>query len=423
MQPSIAYLLMQMPAPSEAFLAVEVNALITAGVDIRVFCLRSKHSDHDRLKVDQKLGSVPIYFFPWLRLRDLFYWLRRKPGVGFHLLFAIIRTCWRRPTLMGKSLAALAKSFTIARSIQQQRIQVVHAAWGHYPAITGYLTKLLMPEVRFTMALGAYDRVMEHPMSVVATTRAECILTQSEASADLLRNHWPRASKPVFVIPRGVDLNALKSNHQHVESEPGLIVSVGRLIQVKGHEYVIQALAEVKKSTPAARLELYGEGEYRPVLERLVQKLNLSDSVEFKGHISQDELFRRISRANVFVLASESKADNIPNSVKEAMVVEVPVITTPTTGVDELIQDGVSGLIVPMGSAKHLAGAMIQVLTDPSFAKRLSERAALDVTNRFDLSKTTQERKRLFTELAAASPRTTSSLASSVLLTASERAQ
>jgi colanic acid/amylovoran biosynthesis glycosyltransferase len=400
MSVSVAYLLMQMPAPSEVFLAVEVNALIRAGVDVKVFCLRPRHAQHNKLLSDQELTDTPIYFFRWFALRDVFYWFRRSPGILSHMLALIFRTCWRRPAILIKSLAILPKSFSVARCIEQERPSIVHAAWGHYPAITAYLIKRLMPPIQFTLALGAYDRVMQHPMTVLAARHATCVLTQSEASADLLRNYWPKPPKPILVIPRGIDLQALNSVSETEERIPGLIVSAGRLIRVKGHQHVVRAYARVHKIMPQARLLIIGEGAYRPTLQQIVARLGLAGSVEFLGHLSQPELFHQISKSSLFVLASESEADNLPNSVKEAMSIGIPVITTPTTGIGELLQDGISGCIVPMGDVEAIADAMIRILSDEGLARSLARQAIAHVEERFDVRKTTELRKKLFEALA-----------------------
>jgi glycosyltransferase involved in cell wall biosynthesis len=145
---------------------------------------------------------------------------------------------------------------------------------------------------------------------------------------------------------------------------------------------------------------LFGEGEYRSTLERLVSELKLTDSVEFGCHVPQHELFARISEASVFVLASKSPSDNLPNSVKEAMALGVPVITTPTTGINELVQDGVTGRVVPMGDVKTLASALLDSLYEIELARQLAVRAGQVVSDKFDLKRTTERRKRLFEDVS-----------------------
>lgn len=120
-----------------------------------------------------------------------------------------------------------------------------------------------MPSIQFTLALGAYDRVMQHPMTVLGERDATSVLTQSEASADLLRNHWPKPPKPILVISGGIDLQELNSVSGTGQRIPGLIVSVGRLIRVKGYQYVVRVFAKVHQIMPDSHLLLLGEGAYR----------------------------------------------------------------------------------------------------------------------------------------------------------------
>jgi glycosyltransferase involved in cell wall biosynthesis len=404
MQLSIAYLVMNMPAPAEVFLAVEVNALISAGVDVNVFCLKRPHPQREKLVTTQQLSAVALYHFPylfsWRLWKDIGFALRRHPAILFHIVALITRTCWRRPGLWIRSLLVIPKSFSIARVIQQQKIGIVHAAWGHYPAITGYLIKRLMPSVKFTIALGAYDRVMQHPMTVVAARYAAAILTQGEASAHLLKNHWPKCSTAISVIRRGINVDATRSWRGINEKPPGVIVSVGRLIKVKGHQHVVQAFARVHRSMPQTRLWILGEGKYRPKLVRLIERLGLADFVELPGHLAQTELFCRISQASVFVLTTESEADNLPNAVKEAMSIGIPVITTPTTGIDELVRDGVTGCIVPRADVGAIADSIIRILSDAAFATYLSRQGVQQVEKHFDIKETTRRREQLYYELA-----------------------
>ena len=150
---------------------------------------------------------------------------------------------------------------------------------------------------------------------------------------------------------------------------------------------------------PDARLLILGEGKYRPTLERLIAHLGLTDWVDLPGHLSQPEVFDRISQASLFVLASESKADNLPNTVKEAMALGVPVISTPTTGIEELIEDGVSGCIVPMGDVDSITRNSVRILSDQSFTKNLILNGIQHVEEHFDIRKTTETRKRLYGDL------------------------
>lgn len=396
----IAYLLMQMPAPSEVFLAVEIRGLIALGCDIKVAALRQPHPDHAALVEAQKLRDVELNYFPTLSagiLADMLYWTRRAPLIIPLMLWLILRTCWRRPRQLLGSLSVLPKSFTIARWIEREGFDVVHYAWGHFPAVTAVLVKRLLPALPFTLALGAYDRMARHPITVIAANLADRVLTQSETNADLIQHDFPRPTTPIQVIYRGIEARYVKPFFSATHT-PGLIVTAARLLPHKGHQYLIRALPLIRQRVPDAHLVIYGTGDYRAELEALTAELGLQAVVTFGGHLGHADLFRAVGQASAFALASDR--DWLPNSVKEAMALGVPVVTTPTTGMSELVQDGVTGLIVPCGDVDALADRLAAVLSDPALAERL-RRAALDFIDKFDVEKTSQQRYQLYQALTA----------------------
>jgi glycosyltransferase involved in cell wall biosynthesis len=394
----IAYLLIQMPAPSEVFLAVEIRGLIALGNVVKVAALRRRHPDHERLVEAQKLRDVELRYFSTLSFgtfADIFYWTRRSPLIVLHMLWLILHTCWRLPPKLVRSLAILPKSFSIARYIEAERFDVVHVAWGHFPSVTAYLINRLLPDLPFTLALGAYDRESHHPFTVIAANRAQRVLTQSETTAERIRNDWPCPTTPVQVIYRGIEVEDARRLRDALKI-PGLIVSAARLVEFKGHQYLIRAMPKIRQAVPTARLNIYGTGLYQPELERLIAELGLQDVVTLGGHVAHEKLFREVAQASVFALASEK--DRLPNSVKEAMALGTPVVTTFTEGMGELVRDDETGLIVPSRDVDAIAEKIIAVLTDAALAARLRS-AALDSIDKFDVERTSQQRHQLYLSL------------------------
>lgn len=399
---SLAYLVIQMPVPSEVFLSTEVRCLVAAGAKIQVFGLRRRHHNYAKLVQDHGLADLPITHFPYVFSREIWrdvrYWGRRNPGIFWQIAWTVTRRCWRRPILWAKSLGIIPKSFSIARQIEAAQIPIVHVAWGHYPAVTAYLLKQVLPDIQITLALGAYDRLMHHPMTPLAANEARYILTQSDTSAELIRQEWPKLQTPVIPILRGVDL-AEVDRMAKVEKIPGLIVSAGRLVQEKGYHLLIDAFAKVHMEYPDTRLAILGDGHYRHALERQVDRLHLSQAIELTGHLKHSDLFRRLAQAELFVLASEADYDNLPNVLKEAMALGIPVITTPTVGIETLVQDGISGLLVEKADVDAIANKIRLLLEDRALAQTLSENGRQRVRTFFDVRQTTEQRLKLFESL------------------------
>ena len=399
---SIAYLVSKLPNKNEVFLAIEARELVKAGVKVYIFGLRRQDDDHENLIKNQHLTDIDIQHFPYLAsLRiwhDVWYWLKKHPLILWHIISMITRLCWKRPRLWLQSLVIVPKSFRIARLVKDNQIDIVHAAWGHYPAVTAYLIKRLLPQVQITLALGAYDRLMKHPMTKVAAENAVTIITQSEASADLIQHEWPRPSVPVMTIMRGVDFNLIDSILP-IKKTDGLIVSAGRLVQEKGYQYLISAFAEVHKKHPKSRLLIIGKGDYQNELVKLAADLGINHAVEISGYLPQEILFQRIAQGKIFVLASVADYDNLPNVIKEAMALELAVITTPTTGIEALIENGKTGFLVGMGDVEGLAEKIILLLDNPELDQRVSKNGRKRVKTLFDVSETTHQRIALYQDI------------------------
>jgi glycosyltransferase involved in cell wall biosynthesis len=296
-----------------------------------------------------------------------------------------------------RSLGVALKSFRIARLVQRDAIPIVHTAWSHYPSVTGLLIKKLLPEVRLTMALGAHDRSFHHPMTARAAARAEVLVTQGRTLREMIIREFPEMSVPIRIIMRGVDADRTEK-HAGQDHTPGLIASVGRLDADKGHQYLIRALATVRTTTPHARLDIYGMGPYEEELVSLARSLGVSDSVRFIGHVAQDVMFAGLARAQVFALAT--LVDNLPNSVKEACALGLPVVTTPTNGIDELVIDGKTGFIVEADDVADWAAKLEYLLGDDASARRMGAAGQGHIRAVASLARTTDARFTLYSLIA-----------------------
>lgn len=172
----------------------------------------------------------------------------------------------------------------------------------------------------------------------------------------------PNSLNPAFIRPR---------TEGEREKE---IVSVGRMDQNKNHEMQIRAFAALQRSFPEYTLTLYGDGELRSSLEELAEELGIADCVRFPGVVP--DVADRIERASLFLLTSYS--EGVSNALIEALALGLPVIATdvPSGGTEELMTDGVSGLIIPAGDQKALEDAMRRMLGDPAYADRLGREAS-----------------------------------------------
>ncbi|MBR6770317.1 MAG: glycosyltransferase [Lachnospiraceae bacterium] len=152
------------------------------------------------------------------------------------------------------------------------------------------------------------------------------------------------------------------------------IVAVGRIDANKNHEMIIRAFAELADSWPDYELVIYGEGELRQRLNKLVEELGLEEQIHLPGSIVN--VAEAIGQSAVFILSSYS--EGMPNTLIEAMALGLAVISTdcPSGGPRELIQEGVNGLLIQPGNQQQLTEAINRLLTNPELARRMGRNAA-----------------------------------------------
>jgi glycosyltransferase involved in cell wall biosynthesis len=200
---------------------------------------------------------------------------------------------------------------------------------------------------------------------------AESVVALSKGVASELLSISPSLQDRLTVIHNaGVETDVLEKATEplpQVESRP-LVVACGRLKSLKGFDFLIDAIAEVRRTVPAT-LWIVGEGEERSALEKRIKRRRLNGHVRLLGFKSNP--FKYMAAADVFVLSS--LFEGFGNVIVEAMACGAPVVATDCPyGPREIISDGQNGMLVPPANASALAEAILRVLSDEVLSKRLS---------------------------------------------------
>ncbi len=177
-----------------------------------------------------------------------------------------------------------------------------------------------------------------------------------------------------------------------------VVGAVGSLYPVKGHTYLVQAMAQIAKQLPSVMCLLIGHGHLRATLEREVKVLGLERHVKFLGYRS--DVPRLLGALDLFVLPSLS--EGLPLSLLEAMATGRPVVATDVGGNPEVVQDGATGYLVEPRRPDLLADRILELLMDPGRGKAMGVRARATVHERFGVERMVREYERLFREIVAA---------------------
>ena len=209
---------------------------------------------------------------------------------------------------------------------------------------------------------------------------ADGVVAVSDGVADDLRDQAPRAAGKIVTIydpivsPALVEQAEAPVEHPwFANDDPPVILSVGRLVQLKEHSTLLRAFAEVVRSRPA-RLVILGQGVERESLLELAERLGVSNRLDLPGFDVNP--FRYMSRASVFVLSS--RYEGFGNVLAQAMACGAPVVSTDCrSGPSEILEGGRWGRLVPVGDWRAMARAIEETLDDPMPAEALKARASV----------------------------------------------
>ena len=194
--------------------------------------------------------------------------------------------------------------------------------------------------------------------------RAKAIVFQTQYEKSCFSSKLEGKS---FVIENPVMISKV----DNIEENPLEISTAGRLVPQKNHALLIEAISLVAQKYPNVRCEIYGEGEQRQVLENIINKLELSHNVHLPGN--KTDIYKWIAKSSVFVLSSEY--EGLSNALIEAMMLGKACISTDYPGVDEVIENGVNGIIVARGDSEQLAEKIDQLISDSTYRNLLAANA------------------------------------------------
>ncbi len=350
------------PVPSETFACVEFQALKKQGVEITVREMGFRITIHERMLTEYGLEDMDRSATTSRVFPVTLGMLIKHPILFFQLLSLIVRTLFRSPKELLKSVFLVPRSIEIFEEIRHARPDVVHLFWGHYPTLVAWLIDKYLPTQPWSIALNAYDLWMDYPITRAMLPKAGFVRSISQANTQAIASQSPGPLKTI-TIPRGIDLSKFtESPEQKIKLR---FISAGRMIPKKNFADVIQSFAEFHREHPEAKLVLAGDGPERPSLEHFVATRNLQTAVQFLGHVSQVQLAKEMALSEVFLFLSEEEM--LPNVVKEAMASGCMCMVRRTQGIDELIVHTETGYIV---DSREDATNCLRTLYSRSFEER-----------------------------------------------------
>jgi glycosyltransferase involved in cell wall biosynthesis len=232
----------------------------------------------------------------------------------------------------------------------------------------------------------------------LAAARFVATCTCSNAGVLQLRHARPHE---VHTIYHGLDTDYFAPAPQPAAAALPMILAVGRFVEKKGFDQLIEACAQLKRKGLRFGCTIVGErGNAFESIRDLIRARGLADTVRLHGPVAQDALREIYRAAHVFALPcqvmEDGDRDGFPNVLAEAMAMGVPVVSTSISGIPEMIDDGVHGLLVEPRDPGALAAALRRVLTDAPLHAALARAGRARICERFDSRRTTLALRDLF---------------------------
>ncbi|MCD6041837.1 MAG: glycosyltransferase family 4 protein [Burkholderiales bacterium] len=387
----VAFVLKGYPRLSETFIAQEIAALERRGLDILIVSLR-KPTESRRHPVHAEIRAQVLYLPEYLLLEPLrvlraWFAVRKTPHYGK------VRSLWlrdlaREPT--PSRIRRFGQALVLAAELPAD-VRRLHAHFLHTPAsVTRYAALLrglpwsgsahakdiwTTPEWEKREKLASCEWLVtctaanrEHLAALAPAGRVELVYHGIELA------RWRPASAP----PRARDgRNA---------ADPVVILSVCRLVEKKGTEVLLEALARIDPKLHWRFVHVGGG----PLKERLArQASSLGIPVEWRGALAQDELLEEYRKADVFALASRiarnGDRDGLPNVLAEAQSQALACVATRVSAIPELVRDGHTGVLVPENDADALARALESLIASPARRRALGQAGQARVVESFGL--------------------------------------
>ncbi len=416
---TVAYVMNGFPRLSETFIAHEIHQLERTGLKLRLFVV--KREDEPMVHPVVATIRAPLTYLPkasslsghslpaWLRdnlptfARAHLAVARRHPLRYLSTLASAIALTWRhRPRKV--FVKEFLQAGEIAAALQAAGdVGHLHGHFCHGVAtITWFASRLSGVPFSFTAhAKDIYQaelnpgRLLERKLGA-----ARFVATCTCANADVLKARHVRPEE-VHTIYHGLDTDYFSPQPRPDDGAPPLVLAVGRTVEKKGFDQLVQACAVLHAAGVRFRCAIVGErGSAYPQLRAQIDALGLAGVVELRGPMTQEALREVYRGAHVFALPcqimEDGDRDGFPNVLAEAMAMGVPVVSTCISGIPEMIDDGVHGLLVPPRDAQALAGALQRVLTDAALHRQLAAAGRERICERFDSRRTTLALRDLF---------------------------
>lgn len=408
----IAFIVTSFPTPSYTFVLNQIAGLIRRGHEVDIYAdrpgdLGHVHADVERFDILERVHAAAMPRNPALRLAK-----------G---LWVAAANCWRAPRLHASCLNVVQHGELAASLVLLYAVQPLLHARGDYDIIHCHfgpngLKGLFFREHgllrgKLVTSFHGYD-VNTYPRRRGKSVYAD-LFAKGDAFTANSRFTMRRCTElgcpedKLLLLPMGVDTARFPPRGRQ-ERSGRRVLTVGRLVEVKGVEYALRAFAAIAPRYPDVSFHIVGDGPLRAGLARLARESGVADRVRFLGARTFEEVLTEYAHADVFVLAAVRGGDGAEEAqgvvLLEAQAAGLPVVATRVGGIPESVSEDESAFLVPERDPAALAEQISALLDDPARCAEMGRAGRRFVEEKFEQAKLDDRLVRVYEEVLHEAP-------------------
>ncbi|HEX2722264.1 MAG TPA: glycosyltransferase family 4 protein [Gemmatimonadaceae bacterium] len=386
------------PRFSETFIVSEILAHEAAGMLLGIFSLRPPVDTHFQDLLAKVRSPVRYIFSDRPRLPEfwsaLSYAGNRLPRFWQSL-----------GAFTGEDSRDVHQAVLLATELEAGGFTHVHA---HFASVASSVARMAARFTGLPFSFTAHAKDIFHESVDAGDFRrklsdASAVVTVSDHNLEFLRRTYGPIASRVRRIYNGLHLDSFPYSSPVRRDE--LVVAVGRLVEKKGFDDLIRALATLRDQGRRVRCEIIGAGDMEQQLRSLISHLALQDTVHLVGPLPQKDVRNRVRAATVLaapcVNGADGNRDGLPTVLLEGMALGTPCISTDVAGIPEAVRHEETGLLVAERDVPALASGIVRLLDDAELRRRLAAAARRLVESDFDVRRNAEAVRKLFAAKAA----------------------
>ena len=377
----VGYVTKMFPRFSETFILTELLQVEAQGLDVEIFSLRPPADGRFHAKLAELRAPVTYLTSAGIKAADLWAELSAAQdelgALGPQL-----------SELLALDARDALQAVQLARLVRRRGITHLHA---HFASAGTTVARMAARLADITYGFTAHAKDIFHAEVDREELRrkladAADVVTVSDFNLDHLRREFGADADVVRRVYNGLELSDF--SYDSPAERPAVIAAVGRLVQKKGFDDLLGAAALLIDQGREVQIVLVGSGEREAELRVQAERLGLGERLQMLGGLPQHKVAQIVAGAAVFaapcVVGTDGNRDGLPTVLLEAMALGTPCVATPVTGIPEVIEHEVTGLLVPERDPQALAAALARVLDDPDLRVSLAKAARDLIETEFD---------------------------------------